>query len=150
MLLETGERPLWVRWLVRAGRLWNRLLAEPQGSLLQRALTASLQLAARGPADLPPGWRPWAAQLAVALAAVGMPVDLQSPRPLCMAQLRRAAPGRHLQEISAAAAHLGASKLAQYLTTGCDSLGGSAAAGRRGRRPRPGRVPRRSALLYTL
>ena len=110
VLLERGERPLWVRWLVRAGRLWNRLLAEPQGSLLQRALAANLQLAAGGPADLP-GQRPWAAQLP---AAVGMPVDLQNRR-CCVAQLRRAALGRHLQEGSAAAARPGTSKLARYL-----------------------------------
>ena len=56
------------------------------------------------PADLLHGRRPWAAQLAAALAAVGMPVDLQGPRPLCLASLRRAALGRHLQEVSAAAA----------------------------------------------
>jgi hypothetical protein len=104
-----------VRWLVRAGRLWNRLLAEPHGSLLQRALAVSLQLAAGGPAELPQGRRPWAAQLAAALAAVGMPVDLQNPRPLCIARLRRQALGHHLQQISAAAARPGASKLAHYL-----------------------------------
>ena len=117
VLLETGERPLWVRWLVRAGKLWNRLVAEPQGGLLQRAFAANLQLAAWVTADVPPGRRPWAAQLAAALAAVGMPVDLQSPRPLCVAQLRRQALGQHLQEISAAAARPGATKLAHYLAT---------------------------------
>ena len=26
-LAETGERPLWARWLLRAARLWNRLQA---------------------------------------------------------------------------------------------------------------------------
>ena len=56
-------------------------------------------------------------QLAAALAAVGMPVDLQGPRALCVEQLRRAALGRHLQEVSAAAARPGASKLAHYLAT---------------------------------
>ena len=116
VLLETGERPLWVRWLVRAGRLWNRLTAEPPGSLLERAFAASRQLAAGAPADLQPGRRPWAAHLADALAAVGMPVDLEHPQPLCVKRLKQRALQRHLAEISTAAACPGATKLAHYLT----------------------------------
>ena len=51
-----------------------------------------------------------------------MPVEMQAPRPLCVAQLRRAALGQHLrccrlQEVSAAAARPGAFKLAHYLAT---------------------------------
>ena len=92
-MLKTGDRPLWVRRLSRAGRQWDRLLAEPQDSLLQQAQAASLQLAAGAPAGLPPVRQPWAAQLAATLGAVGMPVDLRGPRPLCVAQLRRAALG---------------------------------------------------------
>ncbi len=34
VLLETGKLPLRVYWLQRAGHLWNRLTAAPQGSLL--------------------------------------------------------------------------------------------------------------------
>ncbi len=49
VMLETGEQPLWVRWIRRAVRLWNRLAAEPAGSLLRRAFEASLQLAAEAP-----------------------------------------------------------------------------------------------------
>ena len=49
--------------------------------MLQRALAASLRMAGAS-ADLPPGRQPWAAQLAVELAAVSMPVDQQGPRPL--------------------------------------------------------------------
>ena len=97
VLLKTG-RSLWVRWLVHAGRLWNC-----RGSLLQRVLAASLQ-----PAAGPRSTCHWAAQLAAALAAMGMPVDLQRPRP-------GATPGRHLQEASAAAACPGTCKLAHYL-----------------------------------
>ena len=86
VLLETGEWLLWVHWLVYAGRLWNRLLAEPQGSLLQRVLTASLQLTTGPPADLlggdSPGQRSW--QRRWQLAAVGMPMDCgASVRSVC-------------------------------------------------------------------
>ena len=65
---------------------------------------------------LPAEQRPCAAQLAAAaLAAVGLPVDLQCPRPLCIACLRQQALGQHLQETSAAAARPGASKLAHHI-----------------------------------
>ena len=57
-LLEIGERSQWVCWLVRGVPLWNCLVAEPQGWLLQRALAGSLQLAASAPADRPPGRSP--------------------------------------------------------------------------------------------
>ena len=87
------------------------------GQLTPATLATGLQLAAVALTDLPAGRQPWAAQLAVALAAVGMHVDLQAPRPLCVTQLQRAALQRHLQEVSAAAARPGASKLAHYLAT---------------------------------
>ena len=86
---------------------------------LAAATTVSSQPAAGGgdPGRLAAMRRHWAALLAVALAAVTMPVDLQAPHPLCVAQLRRAVLGQHLQEVSAAAARHGASKLAHYLAT---------------------------------
>ena len=115
VLLEAGERPLWVRWLQRAGRLWNRLTAAPQGSLLHAAFAVSRQLAATTPENLPLARRSWAAQLATALSGVGLPVDLQQPRPLSLERLKQCALGRHLAEIQAAAGRPGASKLAHYL-----------------------------------
>ena len=80
VLRETGEQPPWVCWLLRAGRLRSRVLAEPQGSLLHRALPASRQLAVGAPAELALARRPCAAKLAAELVAVGMPVDLQNHR----------------------------------------------------------------------
>ena len=115
VLLETGERPLWVRWLLRAVRLWNRLATAPQGSLLHAAFAVSRQLAVTAPASLPLARQSWAAQLAAALLGIGMPVDLEQPRPLCLEQLQLAAMGRHLSEIQAAAGRPGATKLAHYL-----------------------------------
>ena len=41
MLAETGERPLWAGWLLRAARLWHREMAAPPDSLLRQALLAS-------------------------------------------------------------------------------------------------------------
>ena len=115
VLLETGEQPLWVRWIRRAARLWNRLVAEPAGSLLRRAFETSLQLAA----DAPPGLRlaeqSWAGQLAVALGHIGMPVDLQNPRQLSLQLLQQRALAHHLGEIRAVAARPGATKMAQYV-----------------------------------
>jgi hypothetical protein len=67
VLLEAGERPLWARWLQRAGRLWNCLTAEPPGSLLHAAFEVSCQLAATTPATVPLARQSWAAQLAAAL-----------------------------------------------------------------------------------
>ena len=97
--------------LVHARRHWNRLLAERQGSLLQRTLVARLQLATgrgwgwgpKGGGQADTGEAAMATRLPAALAVLGIPVDLESPHPLFVAQLRRAALGRHLQEITAAA-----------------------------------------------
>ena len=41
VLAECGKRPLWLRWVMRAARLWNRALAAEQGSLLRQTVTAS-------------------------------------------------------------------------------------------------------------
>ena len=51
VLTELGELPLWLRWLKRAARLWNRLLAQPAGSLMRRALHTSITLALEAPAE---------------------------------------------------------------------------------------------------
>jgi hypothetical protein len=115
VLLEAGERPLWARWLQRAGRLWNRLTAAPPGSLLHAAFGFSRQLAATAPATLPLARQSWAAQLPAALQGIGMPVDLARPRLLCLEKLKRSALRCHLHEIQAAAGRPGASKLAHYL-----------------------------------
>ena len=115
VLLETGEQPLWVRWLRRAARLWNRLGAAPAGSLLRRAFETSLQLAADTPTGTRLAEQPWAGQLAIALGHIGMPVDLQNPRPLSLQLLQQRALSHHLGEIRAAAARPGATKMAQYV-----------------------------------
>ena len=103
--------------------LWSRLEGGATGQLA--AAGAGSQLAAGG-GD--PG-RPAANAavvgstqlLAVALAAVGMPVDLQGPCPLCVGQLRRAELGWHLQEVGTLRCMPCACKLAHSLATagGC-------------------------------
>jgi hypothetical protein len=77
VLLKAGERPLSLRWLQHAGRLWNHLTASPPGSLLHAAFTVSCQLAAAALGNLRQARHSWAAQLAAALQ--GMPVDLAQP-----------------------------------------------------------------------
>jgi hypothetical protein len=43
VLLETCELSMWMCWLQRAGRLWNRLTPASPGSLLHTAFSVSCQ-----------------------------------------------------------------------------------------------------------
>ena len=79
VLTDLGELPLWPRWLKRAARLRNRLLAQPPGSLLQQALEASITLALEAPVEQL-ARQSWAGQLAVAMGAIGIPLDLLGGR----------------------------------------------------------------------
>ena len=110
VLIETGERPLWARWLQRAARLWNRALATEPGSLVRRALLASTALATT-PCSHQPARQSWAQQLAAGLAAAGVQLDLANPRPVSMAVVRQGCQQRQLQQLQAAAAREGATKL---------------------------------------
>ena len=118
LLAETGERPLWQRWLRRAAKLWNKTLEERPGSLLQQALLSSVQLA-DGAHFL--AQQSWAAQLAAGLAAVGMQLDLQQPAPVDLGELGEAAQRRQLQlqlqlaQLQEALAKGGASRLEHYV-----------------------------------
>jgi hypothetical protein len=114
VLTEMGELPLWLRWLKRAARLWNRLLAQPPDSLLRRALGASLALALEAPAGQL-ARRPWAGQLAEAMAGIGMPLDLQQPAPIGRKALERCGLEHHLRQLGDAATREGASKLRHYV-----------------------------------
>ena len=71
--------------------------------------------------EAPPGLRlaeqSWARQLATALGNIGMPVDLQDPRPLSMQPLQQQALAHHLGEVRVAAARPGATKQAYYVGT---------------------------------
>ena len=107
-LAETGERPLWVRWLQRAAQLWNRVLAAPAGSLLRQAAAASTQQ--------PDGW---ARQLAAALDAVGLPIDLNDPQPVPRGVLRKACTARQLEQTEALAARETATKHQNYVRDAC-------------------------------
>ena len=113
VLAETGEAPLWQRWLRRAAKFWNKALAAAEGSLVRQALQASIQLAAN---NMQPARQSWAAQLAAGLAAVGMPVDLTQPEPISLAALKDACQERQLSQFQHAATRDGATKLRQYST----------------------------------
>ena len=112
LLAETGERPLWQRWLRRAAKLWNKTLEERPGSLLQQALLSSVQLA---DGAHPLAQQSWAAQLAAGLAAVGMQLDLQQPAPVDLGELGEAAQRRQLAQLQEALAKGGASRLEHYV-----------------------------------
>lgn len=109
VLTELGELPLWLRWLKRAARLWNRLLAQPPGSLLRRALEASIMLALEAPAEQL-ARQPWAGQLAVAMGTIGMPLDLRQPVAIGRQSLQRCGLEHHQQQLDEAATREGASK----------------------------------------
>ena len=109
------ELPLWLWWLRRAAWFWNRLLAQPSGSMLWRALDLSILLALEARAGQQLAWQSWVAQLATWLAAVGMPLDLQSPAAVGRAALQRAALQHHLEALSEAATRAEASKLRHYM-----------------------------------
>ena len=112
LLAETGERPLWQRWLRRAAKLWNKTLEERPGSLLQQALLSSVQLA---DGAHPLAQQSWAAQLAAGLAAVGMQLDLQQPAPVDLGELGEAAQRRQLAQLQEALAKGGACRLEHYV-----------------------------------
>ena len=113
VLAEAGERPLWLRWLMRSTRLLGRCQAAAEGGLLRRALSATCELAAAGYQQC------WAAQVAAGLAAVGLPLDLQQPCPPARAALRDACWARQQDLLMAAAHREGASRLQHYVFGTC-------------------------------
>ena len=119
VLAETGEQPLWQRWLRRAAKLWNRALEEPQGSLLRQALAASCGAAGGGQ---PAARQSWAQQLAAGTAAVGMPLDLAQPAPIDVQQLTASMRERQAGQLQAAAAQEGASRFRHYVAGVCGGV----------------------------
>ena len=115
VLAEAGEPPLYVRWLGRAARFWNRLLSRPADSVERRALEASVALASvKAGAD---AWASWAAQLAAAVQAVGVAFDPAQLQPLSPNVLQQAALDHHLQRVMAAAACERRTLLRHYFLT---------------------------------
>ncbi len=114
VLAETGQRPLWAQWLLQAARLWNCALAAPPDSLLRQAVLASTAMAAE-PGSRSPAHQPWAQQLASALAAVGVELDLSNPQPVSRAAVRAGCQQRQLEQLFAAAERSGATKVQQYV-----------------------------------
>lgn len=112
LLAEAGHSPLWLSWLRRAARLWNKILAEQPGSLLRQTLAASIQLAA---VTQQSARQSWAAQLAAGMAAIGMPLDLQHPAPIPLKQLTSCGRQRQLQQFQSLATRVGASKMQHYM-----------------------------------
>ena len=114
VLAETGERPLWTRWLLRATRLWSRALAAPEDSLLRQAVMTNAALAT-APDSRTPARQPWAQQLAAALIAAGMELDLSNPQPISWAAVRSCCAQRQLEQLLTAAANPAATKIRHYV-----------------------------------
>ncbi|KAL4859077.1 Retrovirus-related Pol polyprotein from type-2 retrotransposable element R2DM [Chlorella vulgaris] len=113
VLAEAGERPLWQRWVLRAVKLWNLAVTAEQSSLLWQAMTASVALAV-APGHRIPARQPWAQQLAAALAAMGVQLDLHQHLPVCQAAVQSACSAWQLKQLQDAATREGASKLQHY------------------------------------
>ena len=114
VLAETGQQPLWLRWLRRAAKLWNRVVAEQPGSLVRQALTASIQLAASDSQPLADR-QSWAAQLAATLTAIDAPINLAAPAPIDLTTLQSAGLVHQAHRLAAAAQREGASRLQHYV-----------------------------------
>jgi hypothetical protein len=99
LLAETGQRPLMARWAAQLGRFWNTVLAADETTLVMRALRDSCALAGEaGAAALPQ--RPWAGQVAAALHAYGVDVDLRRPQPVTVACITNNAATSFRQQLS--------------------------------------------------
>ncbi|KAI3436751.1 hypothetical protein D9Q98_006163 [Chlorella vulgaris] len=118
VLAEAGERPLWQRWVLRAVKLWNLAVTAEQSSLLWQAMTASVALAV-APGHRIPARQPWVQQLAAALAAMGVQLDLHQPLPVCQAAVQSACSAWQLKHLQDAATREGASKLQHYTQGVC-------------------------------
>ena len=114
VMAETGERPVWRQWLRRAAKFWNKMLREAEGSLVRQALQSSIEMAGRARCLAS---EPWAAQLAAGMEAVGMPLDLQQPAAIGLAELDEAGQKRQMQQFRQAATRQGASRLQQSEAT---------------------------------
>jgi len=117
VLAEAGEQPLWLRWLRRAAKLYNKIVAMDPSSLVHQALAASIHLAA-GSHVL--ARQSWAAQLAAPLAAIGMAVSLADLSPISLQEVHDRGLQFQAARLVAAAAKDGASRLRHYV----DGVGG--------------------------
>ena len=129
ILAEAGEPPLYVSWLVSAARLWHRMTAAPQDSLLGRALQEARQLAAEcvDERQLAVAQRPWAAQLQLAMHTAGVQFSLDGAAMPPPAEVQQAALQHYQQRVAVAAAQTGASRLHHYFVEvrpGCLTPGG--------------------------
>ena len=113
ILAETGELPLWIRWLEQAVRLWNYAASEPEDSLVHIALAANTHLALHSPAAQL-ARQTWSKQLASSLSILGLELDLAAPAPIPTTDLRTTALAHHLSLCTAASLAAGATMFHYY------------------------------------
>ena len=89
-------------------------LGAEQGSLLRQTVTASAALTL-APGSRQPAHQLRAQQLGVALAAVGVQLNLAAPRPVGRAALREACWQRQLEMLQTTASREGATRLQHYV-----------------------------------
>lgn len=120
LLAETGQKPLAARWVAQVGRFWNSVLAADDDSLVRRALIDSCALTGEaGGAGL--AQQPWAGQVAAAMRAYGIELDLSQPARLCVTDLVEAASASFRQQLSTAQG----TRIRQYAAaTGADRANG--------------------------
>ena len=118
ILAETGELPLWIRWLEQAVRLWNHAAEEPEGSLIRIALAANTHLALHSPAAQL-ARQTWSRQLASSLSILGLELDLATLSPIPIADLRTTALAHHLSLCHTASLAPGATMFHYYFQEVC-------------------------------
>jgi hypothetical protein len=122
-LAETGERPLWLRWLQRAAPHWNSAFAAQPDSLLRQAVAATMLLA-QAPGSRTVARQPWAQQLASTLAAVSLPLDFRNPCPMAAPLAANGSwhsqsqPSCSITPLAASGSHAARSNKLQHYTIG--------------------------------
>ena len=120
VLAETAQLPLLVRWRTRLARFWNSVAAAAEGSLLQCALADNCALAEEM-GGVAIARRPWAGQVAAALASVGMGVSLAAPAVVSVKEVAAAGKDAFLAQLADARG----SKVKEYVAVtgaGADSF----------------------------
>ena len=118
ILAETGELPLWIRWLEQAVRLWNHAADEPEDSLVRIALAANTHLALHSPAAQL-ARQTWSRQLASSLSILGLELDLAAPAPIPIADLHTTTLAHHLSLCTTASLAAGATMFRYYFQEVC-------------------------------
>ena len=113
VLAETGQQPLWARWLLRAARLWNKALAAPRQSVA--AGSAAQHSIGSGAWQQEPGTATLGATAGGGVGGNWVQLDLADPQLVSRAAVRAVCQERRLERLMAAAERSSATKVQHYV-----------------------------------